>query len=134
MSISVCRETLRQLLSAFRAIGRFSVNFLQHSVRPEHISLICHEISVLPEDLPSTLYEARRTSVNLCQHSVPSGDTSSTFVKFPCSQKTFRRHSTKLCEFPSFSVNFSCSRKTFRQLAHGKFTEVDRTSLVGTEI
>ena len=66
------RETFCQLPSIFLATRIFFDNF--------------HHISMLPEDLSSTLYEARRTSVNFRQLSVPSGDPPSNFVKFLCSR------------------------------------------------
>ena len=94
------------LASTFHASGRFSVNFVHLSVRPVYFPTT------------SMIFLCCQSSVKfVCQLSVPSGDPSSTFVKYPCGQMTFHQHSVKLLEYLSSSVNFPCSKETFHQIS-----------------
>ena len=75
-------ETIRQLSSTFRAAGRLSINFCQHSVRPGHPSTSVN--SPLGREtfceLPSIFHAAEHFS--------------STFINISYGRETFRRPSS----------------------------------------
>ena len=138
-SLSICflysRETFCQLLSAFCATWRTSINFHQlflwlGDFPTTFVNFFCHQetfreipsLSLCPEclrQLPPTFRAARTLYVNFCQYSVQPGDLLPTYINFPCSQWT-------LCQLPSTfrvarrlpstSINLTCSWESFRQL------------------
>ena len=81
--------------------------------------VIFRELSVRPEDLPSTFRAIRRCSIKVCEISLRQVDLPATSINIPCTWRhfvDFRQLSVWPGDIPSTSVYFPCGQHTFRQL------------------